>query len=563
MTSLIKKINSTVFIYIFFITFANGQVLDLESTTEGVLIPRMTTLEREAIPTPDQSLLVYDIDEESFWYFDGIQWNRISTGEHAWIKDGPIVHHDGKVGIGLTNPALSFQIERSELGKGLMSIQNSNASGYTSIGFNDYQGNEVIGLGYGNPSVLFGPLKDKAYIDVKNEVPLIFMMESTEKMRLDNAGNLGIGTQNPEAILDVSSTQSGILLPRMTTSEKNAIAAPLQSMLVYDTDLKSFSYYENGAWNDLSGSSGISPWTETNGGIEYIGTDTLARVLIAPNGNGDVDDSELILAESNSGEWGMSLKYDGFSNLLNIYGITNTEYQGPHMTMKRNDGITNWNGLANFNKRAKIDFGSGSGGNIMPSLIVKKGNCGAPCGQAELSQAINIQNSNGVTNNAIGIGFSDDEQDDFPSAWIGTKHTNKSDHYANLEFWTRGTDGINKRMIIQDDGRVGINTTDLATDFALSVGGGIISEEVRVDLSADWPDYVFKPDYYLRPLSEVKSFISENGHLPEIPPASEMEESGIDLGKINILLMEKVEELTLYILEQEERLTRLELLLEK
>jgi hypothetical protein len=106
------------------------------------------------------------------------------------------------------------------------------------------------------------------------------------------------------------------------------------------------------------------------------------------------------------------------------------------------------------------------------------------------------------------------------------------------------------------EGNVGIGTT--APDEKLTVKGKIHAEEVRVDLNVPGPDYVFKENYQLKSLSEIQAFIKENKHLPEIPSAKEMEEKGINLSEMNMLLLKKVEELTLYILKQEERINKLE-----
>ena len=97
-----------------------------------------------------------------------------------------------------------------------------------------------------------------------------------------------------------------------------------------------------------------------------------------------------------------------------------------------------------------------------------------------------------------------------------------------------------------------------ASGYTLSVGGKIASEEILVDLKTAWPDYVFKSDYKLNTLEEVKTFISSNGHLPGLPAASEVQNVGIELGEMNRVLVEKIEELTLYIIQQEERIKALE-----
>ncbi|WP_437398692.1 hypothetical protein [Flagellimonas lutimaris] len=114
----------------------------------------------------------------------------------------------------------------------------------------------------------------------------------------------------------------------------------------------------------------------------------------------------------------------------------------------------------------------------------------------------------------------------------------------------------NLRMKVQSNGKVGIGTA--SPDAKLTVKGDIHAEEVKVDLSVPGPDYVFKEDYDLKSLAEVKKYIEEHGHLPNIPSAQEMEENGIHLGEMNMKLLEKIEELTLYTLQQEQRLKEME-----
>ncbi|GAB3910043.1 hypothetical protein [Mucilaginibacter boryungensis] len=103
------------------------------------------------------------------------------------------------------------------------------------------------------------------------------------------------------------------------------------------------------------------------------------------------------------------------------------------------------------------------------------------------------------------------------------------------------------QMVISNTGKVGIGTT--TPDELLSVNGTIHSKEVKVNLTG-LPDYVFKTDYHLPTLAEVKSYIDKNSHLPEMPSAQEVEKNGLSLGEMNKLLLKKVEELTLYLIEQ-------------
>ncbi len=93
-------------------------------------------------------------------------------------------------------------------------------------------------------------------------------------------------------------------------------------------------------------------------------------------------------------------------------------------------------------------------------------------------------------------------------------------------------------------GKVGIGTAN--PDYELTVKGKIHAEEVKIDLSVPAPDYVFKKEYKLLTLEEVQAYINKNGHLPNIPSAKVMETEGVALGAMEMKLLEKIEELTLY-----------------
>lgn len=96
---------------------------------------------------------------------------------------------------------------------------------------------------------------------------------------------------------------------------------------------------------------------------------------------------------------------------------------------------------------------------------------------------------------------------------------------------------------------LGVGTTD-TKGYTLAVAGSMIAESVKVALKNEWPDYVFSEGHELLPLNSVESFILENNHLPDIPSAVEVKENGIDLGEMNAKLLKKVEELTLYLIQQ-------------
>ena len=98
-------------------------------------------------------------------------------------------------------------------------------------------------------------------------------------------------------------------------------------------------------------------------------------------------------------------------------------------------------------------------------------------------------------------------------------------------------------------GKVGIETSYVPSDYKFAVNGDIIAEEIQVMERIHWPDYVFDAEYELMPLAELETEIETLGHLPGVPSAEEVEENGHALGKMDAILLEKVEELTLHLIE--------------
>lgn len=120
--------------------------------------------------------------------------------------------------------------------------------------------------------------------------------------------------------------------------------------------------------------------------------------------------------------------------------------------------------------------------------------------------------------------------------------------------------------LTEKNGKIGIGTT--SPDELLTVKGKIHTQEVLVDLEgAVAPDYVFEkyftgfseamPQYHLMSLEELEAFLKENNHLPGIPSAATMAEEGISLKEMNLMLLQKIEELTLYILQQQKEINAL------
>ncbi len=154
---------------------------------------------------------------------------------------------------------------------------------------------------------------------------------------------------------------------------------------------------------------------------------------------------------------------------------------------------------------------------------------------------------------------------------------------GRLSYWNSSTNGSadgalssSFSLAIDSSGQLGIGTSipkaplhvtgnvvfgsssiEPAVGYKLSIDGRVICEEMRVQTSAAWPDYVFSGDYKLLPLEELEKSIKANNHLPNIPAAADVEKNGFDVGDMNRRLLEKVEELTLYMIELKKENSRL------
>ncbi|MFK7969646.1 MAG: hypothetical protein AB8F95_04725, partial [Bacteroidia bacterium] len=131
---------------------------------------------------------------------------------------------------------------------------------------------------------------------------------------------------------------------------------------------------------------------------------------------------------------------------------------------------------------------------------------------------------------------------------------------TRFERYDAPTSSYVRNVTIKNDGKVsiGTNTNTSAVGYRLFVTGGIMTGQVKVDQA--WADYVFDEDYTLPALDSVETFIEQNGHLPNIPSQTELDNNGggFEIGDMTRLQQEKIEELFLYIIQMENRIKELE-----
>lgn len=190
----------------------SSAVLDVQSTDKGMLIPRMTTAQRNLIASPATGLMVFDNTTGSFWFYNGSAWTELvgNGTDGNWTKSGDHIYNNntGNVGIGTNTPIYDLYINRPS----------------PSIGFFDSEKNHASGLISGDSSNLEISAYKKSSLDLDAIAGNLILQNTDAGVFSPIAGKVGIGTKNPTAKLDVNGNirLSGILR-HTTTSVANMI----------------------------------------------------------------------------------------------------------------------------------------------------------------------------------------------------------------------------------------------------------------------------------------------------------------------------------------------------
>lgn len=396
------------------------------------------------------------------------------------------------------------------------------------------------------------------FLGTTDNVDLVLKTNNTEKLRLLSNGNMGLGVAAPTALLDVNglSRFRNHLTVNAGTANRTAQLRDNGLYISRTSDGGYASTITGDGAMTLSSRNGflfladaVNVATLTETGNLGLGTTVPSAKLSFGDLNTITGPSGITWYNSNpfqyaihktDGAWSgpdyQQLKVSWLTGVIidpgQTYGKSFVDIQGNGLRVTGTSvGIGVTNPTAQLHTTGLVRFAGIANNNALTRVVVSDANG-------------NLAYRDAATLGGGTAGWVPGGNAVASAVTLGT-----TSNYS-LPFITNNVE----RMRIGANGNVGIGTTNINdATYKLFVEGSIRTRKVRVDAIA-WPDYVFDKKYTLLPITEVEKYIEEHHHLPEVPSAAEVQKKGLDLGDNQATLLKKIEELTLYLIEQNKRM---------
>lgn len=597
-------------------------ILDLTSINKGLLIPRMTYSQRITITASIGMLVYQTNSNTvpaalaGFYIYDGSIWKRMARADElsgsgstpGWTISGDDQFSSvtGNVGIGTSTPTSKFHLygnmNMDAASNPIIQFKNAGVDkGFLQLSSNNIR----IGTNSGNSLGKF-----------------IIRTDGGDRVFVDSLGNVGIGESNPESKLHVygsarltpPGTSTGAAYLQLYTNPyhqynpSGPTGISFYNWLALGNNNYSYSSkfkieMDGGAFNQLKlyhvdyedqlvlsqyGKVGIgkspSEKLDVKGIVRIYDTMPILKLQsddVTATTNGIIDFSTS--TSSNTSKIGVqfgALKLSGRSNSTNTLfndlvlennnvGINNSSPDTKlHILSGQSVGLSNtqngyiMNGSSGGNNMilgtSSIQARSGTN-NSTPLNIQPFGGNTFIGGSVDVFSTLDVGGQTNIYDytkiHGDGQIFAIDGNN--PQMAFFQNGVYKTYLEQNSTGFTVGVNGGNLRL--NPAGQVSIGAVNnLASSYRLTVDGKMICEEVKVELFGNWPDYVFHKDYDLIPLPDLEKYIQTTQHLPNIPAADQVQKEGFELGEMNKKLLEKIEELTLYLIAQNKRIDSLE-----
>ncbi|MGB3074916.1 MAG: hypothetical protein WBB36_06325, partial [Chitinophagales bacterium] len=516
-------------------TPAGASLLEIKSTTKGVLLPRMTKTQRDAIAGPTEGLLIYQTNNQpGFYYFDGSIWKSVLQLKKDLSNLNPTSINESLV------PNASGTID---LGSSTFKWRDAYV---TNIRFADGTTQSTAGGGGGAETDPQVGTNTTNYIPKWNGSALI------TGILQDNSTNLWTGAPafaGTRGKLDLYNTTTSKGLNVETAMSSTGQTEGIHSWVTTASTGIKYGFY-NQVWQTTNGTgsvNGIFNDIQNYGtGIGY-GNRTTMDLLGSATNYGNYTS----ITSGGTGTW--DGVYKTMSGLGTLYG--------QYISIPATSG-------SNAKTGVYVNIPSSTGSNYGLFSVVDENNSGSYAaflyGKVYCTGNVGIGTTNPQAQ--LQVDFGEDAEPTGGGFIVSGSMTSTNIAIDNNEIMARNNGAVSKLFLNNDGGDVSmcyaggsvmIGASVPATGYLLSVDGKVMCEELKVQLSESWPDYVFDENYSMPSISELKKFVTTNKHLPGIPAADVMKEHGLSVGEMQTKMMQKVEELSLYIIQLQDQIDAL------